>query len=105
MPIGWCTIEELVPENSPAAGKRVNAACRSEKPSDRCKVLLLNAPGQPESNQGDPTVWMATNTTTKSANATHLAAPRTHFLGTAPRQQDDLRVAPIFSGPEICPGF
>src|ERR1700723_2745119 len=36
MTIGWRTIEELVPENGPAAGKRVSAACCAEKPSDRC---------------------------------------------------------------------
>ena len=36
MPIGWCTIEELVPKNSPAARKCVNTPCGGEKPSDRC---------------------------------------------------------------------
>ena len=36
MPIGWCAIEEFVPEHGPAAGKRVSAAGRGEKPSDRC---------------------------------------------------------------------
>jgi len=35
MPIGWCTIEELV-QKQPAARKCVNTPCGGEKPSDRC---------------------------------------------------------------------
>ena len=40
MPVGWCTIEQLVPEDGPAAGQRVAAARRCEKPGDR-----RNGPG------------------------------------------------------------
>ena len=35
MPVGWRTIEELVPENGPAAGEALATPCRGKKPGDR----------------------------------------------------------------------
>src|SRR5580698_1093572 len=37
MPIGWCTLEKLVPEHRPTTGERVAAGCCSEKPGDGCR--------------------------------------------------------------------
>ncbi len=34
MPVGWCTIEELVPEHRPTAGQRIAGASRCQKASD-----------------------------------------------------------------------